>query len=302
MIGEKGFGHAYTNTRVRVMKSKLIDPTEYPKLLKMSLDQIARYLQETEYKREIDELGATYEGADLIEYAINKNLANSFKKILNFSLKDSRKPIQIFLKKYDIWNIKTILRGKHSKESNEEIIQNLVAAGELKEEFLIEVIKKTNSVEDAIQAFKKTPYFESMKKHSKNLTELEDELDTIYFNERIDESKGKVKELFEEKAKILDELNFARAKETKITMKRILSEKKKIKKAKPVEDIKKARIELRQKMSEKGRKMLHEFKKSVSPVIGYFVAKENEIDNLRIIVRGKDSNLSQELIEQQLVF
>ena len=89
----KGFGYSYTNTRVRVMKSKLIDSSEYSKLMKMSLDQIARYLQETEYKKEIDEMGTTYEEANLIEYALNRNLANSFKKILDFSLKDSKKQI-----------------------------------------------------------------------------------------------------------------------------------------------------------------------------------------------------------------
>jgi V/A-type H+-transporting ATPase subunit C len=295
----KGFGYAYTNTRVRVMKSKLIDPIEYSKLMKMSLDQIARYLQETDYKKEIDLLGTKYEEANLIEYAINQNLANSFKKILNFSLKDSRKTINFFLKKYDVWNIKTILRGKQSKENAEEIIQDLIPAGELKEEFLIEVIKKTNSVQEAIESFKKTSYYETLKKHASNLTELEDALDIEYHNLRVNSTSGKIKELFREKALYLDALNAARAKETKIKMKNILQEKKnKI----VVEDIKKSRIELRKRMSEKGRKMVHIFKRDSSPVIGYFIAKENEVDNLRIIARGKQANLPLELIEQQLVY
>jgi len=296
----KGFGYSYTNTRVRVMKSELIDPAEYSKLMKMSLDQIARYLQETGYKKEIDELGAKYSEANLIEFALNKNLANSFKKILGFSLKDSKESIKLFLKKYDVWNIKTILRGKQSNESDEEIIQDLIPAGELSESFLTEAVKKTSSVQEAIEFFKKTPYYETMKNHAGNLTELEDELDLQYLRTRIEKTSGKIKEIFTEKAVYLDAINKARAKETKITMKHILSEKKK--KQKEIEDIKKARIELRKRMSEEGRKLVHVFKRDSSPVIGYFIAKENEVDNLRIIARGKQANLSLELIEQQMVF
>ncbi|MBU2100445.1 V-type ATPase subunit [Candidatus Micrarchaeota archaeon] len=117
--------------------------------------------------------------------------------------------------------------------------------------------------------------------------------------ERIEKTSGKIKEIFREKALFLDALNTARAKETKIQMKNILQEKKnKI----VVEDIKKSRIELRKKMSEKGRKMVHVFRRDSSPVIGYFIAKENEVDNLRIIARGKQANLPLELIEQQLVY
>ncbi len=297
----KGFGYAYTNTRVRVMKSKLIPSEEYSKLLKMSLDQIARYLQETTYKKEIDELGTQYEGADLIEYALNKNLANSFKKVLDFSLKDSRESIKLFLRKYDIWNIKTILRGKQSNESAEEIIQNLVPAGEFSEEFLKKTAKESNSVEDAVEFFKKTEYYETMKKHKNNLTELEDELDLDYFRKRINSSEGKVKDLYILKAKGLDELNEARSKETKIELKKIIESEKK-QKNKELKDIKTARIELRQKLSEKGRSMVNKFERSTAPVIGFFFAKENEADNLRIISRGKHSGLPQELIEQQLVF
>ncbi len=296
----KGFGYAYTNTRVRVMKSKLIPASEYSKLMKMSLDQIARYLQETEYKKEINELGTTFEEADLIEYAVNSNLANSFKKILGFSLKDSRKTIRLYLKKYDVWNIKAILRGKQSNASFEEIAQNLIPAGELKESFLVEAIKKSNSVNDAINFFRKTEYFDLMKKFSSDLTGLEDELDLKYFSELIDRTEGPIHAFAEKKAKFLDALNEARAKETKIKMKRILPEKKT--KKLNVENIKEARIEFRKKLALEGIKMLHEFKRKSSPVIGYFVAKENEADNLRIIARGKQSGLPLELIEKQLVY
>ena len=139
-----------------------------------------------------------------------------------------------------------------------------------------------------------------MKKHSANLIELEDELDLSYFSELLSDSDGKVKDLLELKAKYTDALNEARAKETKIKMKRILP----IKKTKRiiVDNLKESRIEFRKKIAEKGKKMIYYFKRNSSPVIGYFVAKENEVDNLRIISRGKQANLPLELIEKQLVY
>jgi len=296
----KGFGYSYTNTRVRVMKSKLIDSAEYSKLMKMSLDQIARFLGETDYKKEIDELGTTYDGANLIEYALNKNLTNSFKKVLNFSLKDSRATIRLYLKKYDLQNIKTILRGKQSNESDKEIKRNLILAGEFTEEFLSDVIKKSNSVEEAIEFFKKTPYYDTLKKHSGNLTEMEDTLDVIYYRELIAGTDGKINSLMQEKIKYLDALNEARAKETKITLKKILESKSQRKKV-TVENIEESRIEFKKKIASKGIKFVNKFERSSAPVIGYFVAKENEIRNLRIISRGKHSELPTELIEKQLV-
>ncbi|MFH1240460.1 MAG: V-type ATPase subunit, partial [Candidatus Diapherotrites archaeon] len=61
------------------------------------------------------------------------------------------------------------------------------------------------------------------------------------------------------------------------------------------------RIFLRKNLVQGALKMVHEFKKNIRPVLGYFVAKENEIRNLRIIARGKHAGLSVETIEAQLV-
>ena len=86
MIGTKKLGeYPYTYVRSNVMKSLLLKKEDYHKLLKMSLPEITRYLQESEYKREIDELAGRFKGIDLIELAINKNLVNCFNKLKRIS-------------------------------------------------------------------------------------------------------------------------------------------------------------------------------------------------------------------------
>ena len=57
--------YAYSVTRVRAMKSKLLPKESYPRLLNMGIDEITRFIQESEYKNDVDELAMKYSGGDL---------------------------------------------------------------------------------------------------------------------------------------------------------------------------------------------------------------------------------------------
>ena len=74
--------YPYTYVRTAVMKSFLFKSHDYHKIIKMSFSEIAKFLQDTSYKKEITELAAKYSGPDLIELALNMSLANSFKKLI----------------------------------------------------------------------------------------------------------------------------------------------------------------------------------------------------------------------------
>ena len=67
--------YIYVSTRMRVRKSKLIPREEYLRMLNMGLPELTRLVEEMEYKREIDELAASFSGVDLIENAVSWNLA-----------------------------------------------------------------------------------------------------------------------------------------------------------------------------------------------------------------------------------
>jgi V/A-type H+-transporting ATPase subunit C len=62
--------YIYVCTRMRVRKAKLIPREEYMRMLNMSLPEITRIIQETQYKQEIDELSTVFDGIDLIEIAL----------------------------------------------------------------------------------------------------------------------------------------------------------------------------------------------------------------------------------------
>ena len=63
--------YIYVSTRLRVRRAKLIPREEYIRMLNMSLPEITRFIQESEYKREIDELQHAFSGINLLEEALS---------------------------------------------------------------------------------------------------------------------------------------------------------------------------------------------------------------------------------------
>ncbi|HSA35426.1 MAG TPA: V-type ATPase subunit, partial [Methanomassiliicoccales archaeon] len=87
--GSKG-NYSYVTARVKAKKSLLISKDNYPKLLLMDLNEIGRFLGETQYKVEMTELATKYDGVNLIELGTSKNLARVFTDILEYSKGDLR--------------------------------------------------------------------------------------------------------------------------------------------------------------------------------------------------------------------
>lgn len=193
--------YAYTTARVRAMKSKILPKETYPRLMNMSIDGIARFIGESEYKEDVDELARQYEGVDLIEHALNRNLAVTFTKLLNISEGDVNFLVGKQLQKYDIWNIKTILRGKYCNAPKKEILEAIVAAGRLNYTFLSELAAK-GTYEEVISGLVNTEYYPILKNYDgTNLSDIENQLDKIHYAglfDVISESKSKDRKLFAE--------------------------------------------------------------------------------------------------------
>ena len=133
---EGSSNYEYVTARVRSRKRKLFDEDDYRKLVRMGQGEIARFMEETEYGAEMNALGARHEGVDLIEYALNQNLAKHFHDLLNWA--DGRLYTQIanYLRKFDAWNAKTAMRGIYSGASSEDIQTDYIRAGEFSENLL----------------------------------------------------------------------------------------------------------------------------------------------------------------------
>ena len=123
--------YIYVCTRMRVRKAKLLPREEYMRMLNMSLPEITRVIEETEYKQEIDEIGATFSGVDLMEIALSWNLAKEYQKIQEITPGMLKAFTQAYLRRWDIQNVLSILRGKMQGEKTGKIREILIPAGSL---------------------------------------------------------------------------------------------------------------------------------------------------------------------------
>ena len=300
-IGESGY--SYTNIRVKYRKDLLLKPEIFQKLMKMSnLSEITSYLEQTVYKKEIDELKTKFSDINLIEYALNRNLEWTFQKIISFSLEKAKEQIKLYLRRYDVANIKTIIRGKDSKASDEKIINELIACGEFTRDFLEKVVRNSRDINEAIEFFKETEYYDILKKINNDLSKLEDELDKFYYKRMLKLAEGGLKKYIRSEIWVKNTLNKLRGQKDKIKVELIQGEKPEKINIPLKEDNIETRVFLKKLLISKCLKMIDRFKTNVQYLLGYLVAKENEVNNIRIIARGKYSGLSEELMAKELVF
>jgi len=151
----------YVSARVRSRRARLFDEEDYRKLVRMGPGEIARYMEETEYEAQMNALGARHSGVDLIEYALNRNLATHFDDILAWADGPLYEDIARYLRKFDARNVKTILRGIYSDATREEIETDLVEAGEFDHDFLVGLIE-AGTVEAVVEGLEGTLFGEPL--------------------------------------------------------------------------------------------------------------------------------------------
>ncbi len=337
MIFGKHSTWAYIVARVKVMKRKLIPSEEFKKLLNMDFNEIVRYLEETEYKKEIDELAYKYSGPRLLDYALTLNLGRTYKKILDVSFGQAKEFIAAYLTKWDIWNIINIVRGKIAGVSPEEIEEALVPVGEYTMDFYRSLIAK--ELDEVIKTFEGTPYYDALSKvGSASLSEIEDEMYKIYYSRILRERPSELAlKLFVDFIRMeIDIKNIKtilRLKREEVPsdeiMKRIipggyeLTEDEAAKLVamswdeltkslegywfwKGIESIdgrELSRIEIKfdKVWMEAVARRASNYPLSILPVLQYMVLKKIEVDNLRTLGWGKWQGIPGEEIEKQLV-
>src|SRR5512136_3102723 len=70
--------YPYVCARVRAKRATLLPNDVYRKLLLMDTHEITRFLGESQYKKEITELSVEATGFQLIDLALNRNIAEVY--------------------------------------------------------------------------------------------------------------------------------------------------------------------------------------------------------------------------------
>ncbi|GFO97165.1 ATP synthase A1, C subunit [groundwater metagenome] len=330
--------YAYIVARVRAMKGKLIPKEMYPRFLNMEIPEITRFIGESVYKKDVDELGKKYRGTDLIEHALNQNLALTYRKLIEVSQDEANYLITEYLRSWDIWNIKTILRGKFSGASDDEILEDVVSGGQLRYRDITEIVK-VGTVEGVIASFAKTPYYPALEGYRGNLAEIENALDLMYYSNLIKAVTATGNKLFLKFLKT--EIDLKNLKML-FRMKRAGMERDEIMKLlipggmelKDSDLIRLASLsmsdfvraleeysywnaisdisgelsslgDIETRLDKYGlvyaSRISYYYPLSILPILDYILSKKIEVDNVRMIVRGKETSLPEDIIKSHLV-
>ena len=178
----------YVTARVRARRGVLFDDDEYSKLVRMSPAEIARYMEESEYEQEINALGSRHNGVDLIEYALNRNLARHFGALLGFAEGQLYDLIARYLRKFDAWNVKTVFRGVYTDADSEAVETDLIRAGEF-DDALLNQLLEASTVEDVVTVLDDTMFGDGVEaavadfQETDTLVPLENAVDRAFYEQ-----------------------------------------------------------------------------------------------------------------------
>ncbi|MDD3406898.1 MAG: V-type ATP synthase subunit C [Methanomicrobium sp.] len=190
--------YIYACTRMRVRKASLLPREEYMRMLNMELPEITRFIGETRYKTEIDELASSFSGIDLMEIALSWNLAKEYQKIIGLVPGHLKGFTKSYLLRWDIQNVLTILRGKTQGVSAGKIKEILIPAGSLDRTILDRLVVEdsTDRIIDGLKGHMLFNIFEremASSVESGSFSHMENELYKEYYRILIKESKSGVK-------------------------------------------------------------------------------------------------------------
>jgi V/A-type H+-transporting ATPase subunit C len=322
--------YPYMYARVSAKRAKLLDTKDYDNLVKMQPNEIARNLEEGEYRDEINELGARYDGVELVELALNKNLSNTLSHLRKIAPPELSEVITVYLRRYDLTSIKRLLRWKKS-DRDVEIQDLMLPAGELDIEELEELSEmEFEEIVESISFPDSEINYQNYIGGRTELRKIEGLLDKAYYDEleilaeRVKSDKFRrfiYKELeyqnlstsmrlkkygysYEEIQEYLVARNgsslveeVGRAQDVDEAIDAVRSERGV--EGDRLEDIE---HELEVQRLEKALTMLHTEPLGITSILGYIVAKIIEVKNLRMLIRAKQTGIQNlETIRNNLV-
>jgi len=134
---------SYINARVKVMKGRLLAQSRVEEFLQAAdLDALIQALTDTPYNVELQEALSRFSGARAVDEALSQNFYHITQRILSFADGPERRQIEVVLLRYDLQNIRAIVRGRHTGKTEDEILATVYPGGVLSEAKLRELLQQ----------------------------------------------------------------------------------------------------------------------------------------------------------------
>jgi V/A-type H+/Na+-transporting ATPase subunit C len=165
--------YASVLAKIGAERSELIGETKIKALAEnKNLAEFTAQLRDTSYQEQISKLPLPFTSRKL-ERAFNENLIDTYIKIIKYSPKNSRKYLSLYLLRFEIEQIKALIKATSAQLSAEQKSMKIYFSAEdyLKKHAVLEEAVKASTITQAIHAFKGTEYFSPLNLGLKNYEE-----------------------------------------------------------------------------------------------------------------------------------
>ncbi|MFT5872096.1 MAG: V/A-type H+-transporting ATPase subunit C [Clostridium sp.] len=175
------------NTKVKALMGKMISEDQYLKLLKCKdFKSAVKVLKdETNYSELLEAYNLDTIHRGNLEIILYRHYISIYSKFINYFDGEYRKLVKAFFVRWEIEDLKMIIRGKYLGSSTGEIENKFIARNSLNT-INYDYLLALKSVEEVIDGLKGSIYYKSLKNLGKTVNEkglfrIETELDFVYF-------------------------------------------------------------------------------------------------------------------------
>ncbi|MCL6584079.1 MAG: V-type ATPase subunit [bacterium] len=180
------FQYSYINAKLRALKSRLLGPADYENLLGVcGYSGLVECLRNTSYGPLLGKVEASFDGLIQMFY---QELFDCYHKVINSLSGNRRRLIQHLYQKYELENLKAIVRticqGKPKKE-----LERVLLPIEETVSFSQQALLQSNSLEEVLIQLRRTCYHSSLRsalyrfEEERDSFPLEMALDLSYYNQ-----------------------------------------------------------------------------------------------------------------------
>lgn len=137
--------YGYANARLRAMTSRLLTRNEYAALIdEPNVEAIVAQLTHTVYQPAIEAALMRASGWECLAQGLRRHLTTTLARVANFFSGKPQRLWQILVARYQVFNLKTILRGQTLTIPVDDILDTLIPAGDLREADLRRLAQQTS--------------------------------------------------------------------------------------------------------------------------------------------------------------
>lgn len=125
--------YGYINARVKMMRGALLENRHLDEAVgATSYSEYLRVLSETSIREDLGDATAQGAGLSELDAALSHNLFRVVRKVQSLANGQAKKEIDVLIARWDLLNIKTLVRGVLTGRSPQDILAGLIPAGTIK--------------------------------------------------------------------------------------------------------------------------------------------------------------------------